>query len=468
MNAQPKNIFAVVLARVRAAVDVLAAEGALPGGLDVSRILVEPPREAAHGDMATNAAMVLAKPAGKKPRELAEAIAAKLRGEKLIEDVAVAGPGFINLTLTRAAWIEELRGVLGAGRDSGRGDSGRGEPINVEYVSTNPTGPIHVGHGRGAVFGDALANLLAFTGHQVTREYYVNDAGAQVDVLARSAFPRGARRKDRPGSRGPLSRRLSQAGRRSARPRVWSQPQGQARIRMVADGARARDRRHAGPHQGRSRPAQRAARGVLLRAIARRGYKECGRSNDRVTARQGSDLRGTAAAAQGPADRRLGGPGADAVPRHPIRRRRGPAADEVGRQLHLFRLRHRVSQIQIRPRLPQHDRRVGRRPRRLRQAHAGGGEGDQRRQGRPGREARATGAAPARRRTRENVETRRGTRHLGGGGRRGRAGRGALHAALPQERCATRFRPCQGDRTVARQPGVLRAVRPRARAVGIP
>src|ERR1043166_2763449 len=190
MNAQPKNIFAVVLARVRAAVDVLAAEGALPGGLDVSRILVEPPREAAHGDMATNAAMVLAKPAGKKPRELAEAIAAKLRGEKLIEDVAVAGPGFINLTLTRAAWIEELRGVLGAGRDSGRGDSGRGEPINVEYVSTNPTGPIHVGHGRGAVFGDALANLLAFTGHRVTREYYVNDAGAQVDVLARSVFLR--------------------------------------------------------------------------------------------------------------------------------------------------------------------------------------------------------------------------------------------------------------------------------------
>jgi arginyl-tRNA synthetase len=190
MSTQPNNIFAEVLTRVHAVVEALASEGALAGGLDLSRILVEPPREAAHGDMATNAAMVLAKPAGKKPRELAEAIAAKLRRETLIEDVAVAGPGFINLTLTRAAWIDELRAALAAGRDYGRSDIGHGEPINVEYVSTNPTGPIHVGHGRGAVFGDALANLLAFTGHRVTREYYVNDAGAQVDTLARSAFLR--------------------------------------------------------------------------------------------------------------------------------------------------------------------------------------------------------------------------------------------------------------------------------------
>jgi arginyl-tRNA synthetase len=187
---QPNNIFSAVLARVHGAVEALANEGALPAGLDLSRILVEPPREAAHGDLATNAAMVLAKPAGRKPRELADAIAGKLRGESLIEDVAVAGPGFINLTLTRAAWIEELRAALAASRDYGRSDTGAGEPVNVEYVSTNPTGPIHVGHGRGAVFGDALANLLAFTGHRVTREYYVNDAGAQVDVLARSVFLR--------------------------------------------------------------------------------------------------------------------------------------------------------------------------------------------------------------------------------------------------------------------------------------
>jgi arginyl-tRNA synthetase len=190
MSAQPNNIFAAVLARVHAAVETLVTQAALPPGLDLSRILVEPPREAAHGDMATNAAMVLAKPAGKKPRDLAEAIAGKLRGEPLIEDVSVAGPGFINLTLTRAAWIDALRAALDAGGDYGRSDIGRGEPVNVEYVSANPTGPMHVGHGRGAVFGDALANLLAFAGYRVTREYYVNDAGAQVDVLARSAFLR--------------------------------------------------------------------------------------------------------------------------------------------------------------------------------------------------------------------------------------------------------------------------------------
>jgi arginyl-tRNA synthetase len=190
MSAQPNNIFAAVLARVHAAVNALVAEGALPAGLDLSRILVEPPREAAHGDMAANAAMVLAKPVGKKPRELAEAIAAKLRNEPLIEEASVAGPGFINLTLTRAAWLDALRAALAAGNDYGRSDIGRGEPVNVEYVSANPTGPMHVGHGRGAVFGDALASLLDFTGCRVTREYYVNDAGAQVDVLARSAFLR--------------------------------------------------------------------------------------------------------------------------------------------------------------------------------------------------------------------------------------------------------------------------------------
>jgi arginyl-tRNA synthetase len=190
MSEQQDNIFAAVLARVHAAVGALAAEGALPDDLDTSRILVEPPREAAHGDMATNAAMVLAKPAGKKPRELAEAIAGKLRSEPLIADVAVAGPGFINLTLVRSAWINELRGALAAGPDYGRGDMGAGAPVNIEYVSANPTGPMHVGHGRGAVFGDALANLLSFTGFKVTREYYVNDAGAQVDVLARSVFLR--------------------------------------------------------------------------------------------------------------------------------------------------------------------------------------------------------------------------------------------------------------------------------------
>jgi arginyl-tRNA synthetase len=185
-----QNIFAAVLDKVRAANNALIADGVLPAAIDQSRIVVEPPREAAHGDMATNAAMVLAKDAGKKPRELAEAIAAKLRADGLVAQAEVAGPGFINLTLEPSAWIGALRAVLSAGTDYGRSETGQGSAVNVEYVSANPTGPMHVGHCRGAVFGDALANLLAFSGYNVTREYYVNDAGAQVDALARSAFLR--------------------------------------------------------------------------------------------------------------------------------------------------------------------------------------------------------------------------------------------------------------------------------------
>jgi arginyl-tRNA synthetase len=185
-----QNIFAAVLDKVRAATNALVADGMLPAGIDQSRIVVEPPRESAHGDMATNAAMVLAKDVGSKPRPLAEAIAAKLRGDELVAKAEVAGPGFINLTLKPAAWIDALRAVLATGADYGRSDVGQGTAVDVEYVSANPTGPLHVGHCRGAVFGDALANLLAFSGFKVTREYYINDAGAQVDALARSAFLR--------------------------------------------------------------------------------------------------------------------------------------------------------------------------------------------------------------------------------------------------------------------------------------
>ncbi len=184
-----QNIFATVLARVQAALEALVASGALPPGLALSRALVEPPRDATHGDMATNAAMVLAKDAGKKPRELADAIAEKLRADDLVEKVDVAGPGFINLTLKAPVWAAALRAAIKAGPAYGHG-AATGSKVNVEYVSANPTGPMHVGHCRGAVFGDALANLLAFAGHDVTREYYINDAGAQVDVLARSAFLR--------------------------------------------------------------------------------------------------------------------------------------------------------------------------------------------------------------------------------------------------------------------------------------
>src|ERR1700687_5784062 len=188
-QASHQHLFADVLARVHAVCAKLAAAGGWPD-VDLSRVVVEPPRDAAHRDMATNAAMVLAKEAKTKPRDLAEQIATKLRADDLIASVDVAGPGFINLTLKPSAWSEALRTVLREGSAYGRSAMGAGEKVNVEYVSANPTGPMHIGHCRLAVFGDALANLLAFTGCKVTREYYVNDAGAQVDVLARSAYLR--------------------------------------------------------------------------------------------------------------------------------------------------------------------------------------------------------------------------------------------------------------------------------------
>jgi arginyl-tRNA synthetase len=186
----PMNVFSVFTAHVQAAVKALAAAGVFAVLPDLSRIVVEPPREASHGDLATNAAMVLAKEAGLKPRELAERLAAELSKRTEITAVEVAGPGFINLTLDPGVWRDALRAAILAGPDFGRSDLGKGERVNVEYVSANPTGPLHVGHGRGAVFGDALANLLAFNGYAVTREYYINDAGAQVDTLARSVFLR--------------------------------------------------------------------------------------------------------------------------------------------------------------------------------------------------------------------------------------------------------------------------------------
>ncbi|MFL9825909.1 arginine--tRNA ligase [Rhodoplanes sp. SY1] len=186
---ETSHVFAAVLARVQAALDALVAKGALPAGLDRGRVLVEPPRDASHGDLATNAAMVLAKDAGQKPRDLAERIAEALRGDDWVQSVDVAGPGFINMTLKPQVWRAALKATLMAGADYARGVPG-GAPVNVEYVSANPTGPMHVGHCRGAVFGDALANLLEFAGRRVTREYYINDAGAQVDVLGRSAYLR--------------------------------------------------------------------------------------------------------------------------------------------------------------------------------------------------------------------------------------------------------------------------------------
>ncbi len=184
------TLYARFAAHLDAALDALEADGTLPGGLSRAAVTVEPPRDPSHGDLATNAAMVLAKPAGTNPRVLAEAIGARLKTLDDVVSVSIAGPGFINLGLGDATWRTELAGIAADGADYGRSELGKGIRVNVEYVSANPTGPMHMGHCRGAVVGDALASLLEFAGHQVVREYYVNDAGGQVDVLARSAHLR--------------------------------------------------------------------------------------------------------------------------------------------------------------------------------------------------------------------------------------------------------------------------------------
>jgi arginyl-tRNA synthetase len=184
------NLFRHFLDIVAAEIGELARAGVLPAGLDTSRIAVEPPRDPAHGDISTNAAMVLAKPAGMAPRALAEKLVERLKRRPEVIAAAPAGPGFINLRLADAFWHDRLAEIVRAGPAYGDARLGAGKPVNVEYVSANPTGPMHVGHGRGAVVGDALAALLEKVGFAVTREYYINDAGAQVDVLARSAYLR--------------------------------------------------------------------------------------------------------------------------------------------------------------------------------------------------------------------------------------------------------------------------------------
>jgi len=184
------TLYARFAAHLDAALDTLVAGGDLPAGLNRAPVTVEPPRDASHGDLATNAAMVLAKPAATNPRALAEKIAAELRKLDEVEDVSIAGPGFINMKLNDDSWRAELSAIRDAAGDYGRSTAGRGTTVNIEYVSANPTGPMHMGHCRGAVVGDALAALLEFAGHKVIREYYVNDAGGQVDTLARSAHLR--------------------------------------------------------------------------------------------------------------------------------------------------------------------------------------------------------------------------------------------------------------------------------------
>ncbi|WP_064683504.1 arginine--tRNA ligase [Rhizobium bangladeshense] len=184
------NLFTDFEARIKTALEQIDLVREKRSELDFGRITVEPPRDASHGDVATNAAMVLAKPLGSNPRALADIIIAKLKEDADVADVSVAGPGFINIRLAVGYWQRLLASMIASGIDYGRSTLGAGCKVNVEYVSANPTGPMHVGHCRGAVVGDALANLLAFAGYGVEKEYYINDAGSQIDVLARSVFLR--------------------------------------------------------------------------------------------------------------------------------------------------------------------------------------------------------------------------------------------------------------------------------------
>ncbi len=184
------NIFADVELKVKAALEALTSEGKLPADLAIPQPQADAPRDPTHGDVAINTAMVLAKPAKMKPRDIADLLKAKLEADTAIAKVDVAGPGFLNITFKPVVWHDLIRAILAQGERFGAGGLSKGEKVNLEYVSANPTGPMHVGHCRGAVFGDALANLMAFAGYDVTREYYINDAGGQVNVLAKSAFLR--------------------------------------------------------------------------------------------------------------------------------------------------------------------------------------------------------------------------------------------------------------------------------------
>jgi len=188
--SETKTLYAAFTGHLNVALDALETAGVLPAGLSRGAITVEPPRDASHGDLSTNAAMVLAKPAGTNPRALAEALVGELTRLPHVTSAEIAGPGFINLRLSHETWLDELRAIATFGSDYGRSGVGAATTVNIEYVSANPTGPMHMGHCRGAVVGDALAALLEFAGHKVIREYYVNDAGGQVDVLARSAHLR--------------------------------------------------------------------------------------------------------------------------------------------------------------------------------------------------------------------------------------------------------------------------------------
>ncbi len=261
------NVFAHIEGRTAAAIDALKKEGALPSDLAVPDIGADVPRDPTHGDIAINSALALAKAAKMKPRDIAELIAAKLKAEPGVAKVDIAGPGFINLTFAPSYWQGLVKTIITEGKRYGADGLGKDETVNIEYVSANPTGPMHVGHCRGAVLGDALANLLAFAGYDVTREYYVNDAGGQIEVLAKSAFLRY--REALGEDIGPIPDGLYPGDYLKPVGAALAKKHGKKLLEMPrsrAAGARpqGRYRGHAGDDQGGSRRARHQARRLLL------------------------------------------------------------------------------------------------------------------------------------------------------------------------------------------------------------
>ena len=368
------NPFGELLGLVHEAVAALQADGGLPAELELERVAVDPPRDAAHGEAATNAALVLAKAARKPPMALAGELAAALEGKGEIAQVSIAAPGFINLTMRPAFWQRQVRAVLAAGPDYGRSEIGAGRSVNVEFCSANPTGPLHVGHGRGTVFGDALAAVLGHAGFAVTREYYLNDGGAQTETLARSLH---LRYREALGEAieipvRPLSRRLPEAGCGRDRGQGRRPVAGRWRVRVAGTVHQHGHRRDAGADPRRSRGAGCGTRCVHLRAPADRRRPD--RRGPRRARRHGPALHRHAAASQGrQARRRLGAGAAAAVPLDRVWRRDRPSAQALERCLDLLRCRHRLSSRQVPPRLSRHGRRLGRRSCGLHQADAGRG-----------------------------------------------------------------------------------------------
>ncbi len=442
-----QHLFADALARVQAICAALAAEGQWPAGIDFSRIVVEPPRDASHGDMATNAAMVLAKDAKIKPRDLADKIAEKLRADDLVAAVEVAGPGFINLTLKPEVWTAELLTMLREGSAYGKSEVGHDAKVNVEYVSANPTGPMHVGHCRGAVFGDALCGLLDCAGYDVTREYYINDAGAQVDVLARSAFLR---------YREALGENIGEIP-EGLYPGDYLVPVGQALAAEYGDKLKAMP-------EPSWLPIVRAKSIAMMMDMIKgdlaalnikhevffseRSLIETG--NNKVT--ETIDfLRAKGDIYEGRLPPPKGKPVEDYEDRIQTLFRATAYGDDVDRPL----IKSDGSYTYFASDIAYHKNKIDRGFLEMIDVFGAdhGGyikrmqaavKGCQRRQGRARRQDRATRSPAAQRRACEDVEALRRLRHAARGGRRGRLRCGALHDAVPQERRRARFRSRQG------------------------